>query len=126
MKDSGMRLMIFCLVFGFNIGAGERPGDWNGSYPPCNRNRELLKHERMSLGVRISTSNPVLAAQFLRAMDFWARILNMDWHEENTQDCSIQLVDGSPDLFKQPLQAARAQFPDQPAFQGWIAFNPNH
>lgn len=122
-----MRLMVLCLVFGFgfNMRAGERPGDWNGNYLPCDRHRELLKHERMSLGVRISTSNPVLAEQFLRAMDFWARILDMDWHEENTQECSIQLVDGRRELFKETLQAARAQFPDQPAFQGWIAFNPN-
>jgi hypothetical protein len=120
-----MRLMVLCLIVGVSLTAGERPGDWSGNYSPCDRHGELLKHERMSLGVRISTSNPVLAAQFLRAMNFWARVLDMDWHEENSQDCSIQLVDGGSDLFKDTVHAARAQFPDQPAFQGWIAFNPN-
>jgi Matrixin len=119
-----MRLLMLCLVLGSTMRAGERPGDWHGNYAPCHRHRELQKQERMSLGVRISTTNPVLAAQFLRAMDFWAGILDMDWYEEDTPDCSIQLVDGGPDLFKETLQAARAQFPDQPAFQGWIAFNP--
>jgi hypothetical protein len=77
----------------------------------------------MSLGVRFSTSNRLLAAEFARALDYWARIVEMNWHVEDGRGCAIQVVDGSSDLFK-PAEAARAQFPAAPSFQGWIAFNP--
>ena len=77
----------------------------------------------MSLGVRFSTSNRVLAAEFARALDYWAGIVEMKWHVEDGRNCAIQVVDGSADLFK-PSEAARAQFPAAPSFQGWIAFNP--
>jgi hypothetical protein len=82
----------------------------------------------MDLGVRISTSNPDLARQFENAMEFWAEVLDLEWHEENTQNCALQLVDGSPELFDSvngcACISARSQFPNRPAFQGWIAFNP--
>jgi predicted Zn-dependent protease len=78
----------------------------------------------MDLGVRIATDNPVLAGQFRRAMDSWAKILDLDWHEDDTQTCSIQLFDGEPELFQPVLVAARSQLPDRDEFQGWIAFNP--
>jgi len=77
----------------------------------------------MDLGVRLSTSNRELSAAFARAMDFWSGILDMRWHLEDGRNCAIQIVDGEPGLFK-PAEAARAQFPGSPAFQGWIAFNP--
>jgi hypothetical protein len=77
----------------------------------------------MDLGVRFSTSNQNVAAEFGRAMNFWATILDMNWHEENGRNCAVQVLDGSPALFK-PAEIARAQFPGSPTFQGWIAFNP--
>jgi hypothetical protein len=77
----------------------------------------------MNLGVRFSTSNPKLTAEFARAMNFWASILEMNWHEEDSRACAIQVVDGELGLFG-PAEVARAQFPESPAFQGWIAFNP--
>ena len=80
----------------------------------------------MNLGVRISTVNPILAQEFKGAMDFWASVLDLSWHEEDTQNCSMQLVDGQRDLFE-PMpdaMAARSQFPDRLDFQGWIVFNP--
>jgi len=57
-------------------------------------------------------------------MDAWARILDLDWHEDDTQNCSIQLVDGERQLFHPEAVAARSQLPDRPYFDGWIAFNP--
>jgi hypothetical protein len=57
-------------------------------------------------------------------MDSWARILDLDWHEDDTQNCSIQLVDGDRELFQPAYIAARSQLPDWLDFQGWIAFNP--
>ncbi|MEO8594904.1 MAG: matrixin family metalloprotease [Candidatus Solibacter sp.] len=103
--------------------ADERPGDWTGNYLPCDRHDELLKDGAMNLGVRFATANPSLAAEFSRALDFWAGILEMEWHEEDGRGCAIQVVDGYAGLFR-PAEMARAQLPAAPRFQGWIAFNP--
>jgi hypothetical protein len=78
----------------------------------------------VDLGVRISTANLALARQFAKAMDFWSGIVDIEWHEVDSPECSIQLVDGTPELFDPAAIAARSQFPDRPDFQGWIAFNP--
>lgn len=118
-----LRAIFLCFLSVLAMRAGERPGDWTGQYSPCDRHAAVLQHGPMSLGVRFSTSNRLTAAQFGRALDYWAGILEMDWHVANGRDCAIQIVDGQPGLF-QPAEAARAQFPTAPSFQGWIAFNP--
>jgi hypothetical protein len=79
----------------------------------------------MDLGVRMATANLVLAAQFRRAMDSWAGILDLEWHEDDTQNCSILLMDGPRELFQPVYMVARSQLPDRLDFQGWIAFNPS-
>jgi hypothetical protein len=56
-------------------------------------------------------------------MDFWATVLDMEWYEDDSRACSLAIIDGDRSLFK-PAEAARAQFPASPLFQGWIAFNP--
>ncbi len=117
------RVMALCLTLAFTMSAGERPGGWTGPYPLCDGHAEVLKREPMKLGVRFTTSNPKLAVEFARAMSFWAGILEMNWHEEDSRACAIQVVDGDLGLFR-PAEVARAQFPGTPAFQGWIAFNP--
>ena len=80
----------------------------------------------MNLSVRFVTSNPILAEEFRAAMDFWAKILVLQWHEESTQNCSVQVIDGERWLFEPEPEnmAARSQFPDRRDFEGWIAFNP--
>lgn len=61
-------------------------------------------------------------------MDFWSTVLDVQWHKVETGDCSIQVVDGGADLFANnescSCTSARSQFPDQPNFEGWVAFNP--
>jgi len=57
-------------------------------------------------------------------MDFWAGVLDLDWREDDSENCSIQLVDGDRELFQSAAIAARSQLPDRLDFQGWIAFNP--
>jgi hypothetical protein len=114
-------LLLLAASFGF---AETSPPNWSGNYPPCNHHPDLLNREHVVLGVRISTSNRILARQFAKAMDFWSSILDLEWHEVDSQECSVQLVDGTPDLFDPKAIAARSQYPDRPAFQGWIAFNP--
>ena len=120
-----MKLILFLLVTGGRFCMAEGlPPNWSGDYPPCDRHPDLLSREHTDLGVRISTSSKPLARQFARAMDFWAEILDIDWHEVTSQACSIEVVDGTADLFNSATIAARAQILDRSAFQGWIAFNP--
>lgn len=100
--------------------------NWTANYPSCGRHAELLKRGPMNLGVRLATSNPMLAQQFKSALDFWATVLDLNWHEDSSENCSIELVDGQRDLFEPEPEnmAARSQFPDRRGFQGWIVFNP--
>ena len=119
-----MRLIPCLLLVCFGVASAGTPTNWTANYPPCNRHSELFSQEHMVLGVRVATSNPVLAKQFRRAMDLWASILDLDWHEDDSQNCSIELVDGKRKLFQPAAIAARSQLPDRPHFEGWIAFNP--
>ena len=119
-----MRFILLLLVVCLSLAHAGNPANWSANYPPCHRHSELLSQEHMDLGVRVATANPVLARQFRRAMDTWAGILDLDWHEDDTQNCSIQLVDGERQLFQPEAVAARSQLPDRLNFDGWIAFNP--
>jgi hypothetical protein len=120
-----MRLISLGLLVSLSVAEAETPTNWSANRPPCDRHSELLKQGHMDLGVRMATTNPFLAEQFRRAMDSWARILDLDWHEDNTQNCSIQLFDGERELFQAVYVAARSHLPDRHDFQGWIAFNPS-
>jgi len=119
------RFVCLGLLFAGLAGA-ETLGNWRANFPPCKQHSELLKRGPMNLGVRIATSNSVLAEEFRAAMDFWAKVLDLEWHEESTQNCAVQLVDGERWLFEPEPDnmAARSQFPDRRDFEGWIAFNP--
>jgi hypothetical protein len=115
-------LIGFLPLTGF---AQASPSNWTGKYAPCNRHKDLLSPERMDLAVRISTTDTVLTQQFERALDFWTGVLDLEWHEVDSEECSIQLLDGTPSLFDwSTCMSARSQFPDRAKFQGWIAFNP--
>jgi len=103
--------------------ADQRTTNWIGDFSPCESRFELLRHEPMRLGVKISTSNPILARQFRGAMDFWSQVLDMRWHDDPSATCAVQLVDGTPSILKKTI-VARAQFTDWDNFQGWIALNP--
>jgi hypothetical protein len=119
------RFVCLGLVFA-GLATAETVGNWRANFPPCKQHSELLKRGSMNLGVRVATANPILAEEFRAAMDFWAKVLDLEWHEESTQNCSIEVVDGERWLFEPEPEnmAARSQFPDRRDFQGWIAFNP--
>jgi hypothetical protein len=120
-----MRASAVLLVVGaVSLVAEERPINWSGDFEPCNRRTELLKRDHMDLGVRLSTSNHVLAKEFMRAMDFWAGIVDLNWYEDPKSSCSVQLVDGTSRILRNAT-VARAQFTEWSNFQGWIAFDPN-
>lgn len=102
--------------------AGEGGVNWAGDFAPCLAHSELLKSSPMDLGVRFSAGNPLVNRQFRRAMDFWARVLDMAWHEDQTTACALQVVDGTPTILQHSV-VARSQFTDWANFQGWIAFD---
>lgn len=98
--------------------------NWSGTFEPCGRRSELLKRGHMELGLRVSVSNGVVAAEVRRALDFWATVVDMSWYEDDTPSCSLQVVDGTRSILTNAA-IARSQFTDWSNFQGWIAFDPN-
>jgi hypothetical protein len=96
---------------------------WTAPDTICKQHAELLKRDHMELGVRIGTANPILATQFRRALNFWTTVVDMHWHEENSNACSLQLIDAQPG-YPETSFAAQAQNPKSSDFQGWIQFNP--
>jgi hypothetical protein len=97
--------------------------NWTGDYASCTRHSELLNYGPMSIGVRFSTSSHQIQKEFKKAMDFWSGIIEMDWHEDDSPTCSINVVDGTPEILKNSV-IARSQFPEWGRFEGWIAFDP--
>jgi hypothetical protein len=63
-----------------------------------------------------------MAKQFKNALNFWATVIDMDWHEDDTSSCAVQLVEGTPAILR-GLIVARSQFAERGNFQGWIAFD---
>jgi hypothetical protein len=119
-----MRLPILWMLIPLTVSFGDqRTSNWTGPYSACDQRGELLKHQAMDIGVKFSTSNPELEGEFRQALTFWSEVLDMKWHEDPTSSCSIQLVDGTPEILKRSI-VARSQFTDWDNFQGWIAFNP--
>ncbi|MBV8073238.1 MAG: matrixin family metalloprotease [Acidobacteriaceae bacterium] len=120
------RLLGLAILFVSACRGGSQPlSNWTAELAPCRQSGELLKHGHMEIGLWTKVSNDSLAAEIRRAMDFWANVLDMRWQERHdSQTCSIQVVDGSPGLFRNNLIAARSQFADRRSFHGWIAFNP--
>ena len=121
-RKSVLAAVALCAAGAWASRAGERTANWSGRYAPCEQRDEILKRGHMNLGVRFSTSDPALAWAFARAMDFWSTVLDLEWHEDDSADCAVQVVEGHRGLFKRG-EAARSQLPDRPAFQGWVAFN---
>jgi hypothetical protein len=123
-RDFLLRLLIVWILIPLTSSfADQRTVNWTGPYTACNQRAELLKHDAMDLGVKFSTSNSELEQEFRQALRFWADVLDMTWHEDDTSSCSIQLVDGTPEILRHTI-VARSQFTDWDNFQGWIAFNP--
>lgn len=120
------RLAILGILLPLTAAPADQPitnANWTGPYTACRQHGELLKRGYMDIGVKFSTTNPELEYAFRMALSFWAEVLDMSWHEDDSSNCSIQLVDGTPEILKSTI-VARSQFTDWDNFQGWIAFNP--
>jgi hypothetical protein len=117
-----MRLLVVVVLCSMcSLGQSpERSTDLNDA---CTPSQELLKYESMNLGVRIATSNPQLAAQFENALNFWTTVIDMRWHLESSSLCTVQLLDGQPDLFEDST-IAKAHLAKFSGSSGWVAFNP--
>ena len=99
--------------------------NWTGPYKPCVNSIELRKAGHMSIGVRYDISDRVVIQQFHRAFDFWAKLLDADFHDDQSTSCAIAIVEGSDAVLQhRGTIVARAQFPDRLNFQGWIAVDP--
>ena len=125
-KTLKLLALLFLLLPASGFSSTEAiPANWSGRYTPCNHHVDLLTHGHMDLAVKIATANTVLAEEFANAMDFWSSVLDLEWHEVDSPDCAVQLVDGTPSVFDfSSSLSARAQLPDRAEFQGWVAFNP--
>jgi hypothetical protein len=118
-----MRVLVLVLLCSSWSLAGAQAENWTGPYAPCTASSELLKFASMDLGVRLETANPVLAAQFQAAMNFWSTVIDMRWHVDHTEGCAVELLDGHPQLFEDST-VAKSHLTERSGFQGWIAFNP--
>ena len=99
--------------------------NWTASYKPCLNSTELRKTEHMSIGIRYDISDRIVIQQFHHAFDFWAKLLDADFHDEQSTSCAIAIVDATDTvLLHNGTIVARAQLPDRLNFQGWIAVDP--
>jgi Matrixin len=99
--------------------------NWTGPYRPCLNSAELLKTGHMRIGVRYDISDRVVIQQFHHAFDFWAKLLDADFHDDQSTSCAVAIVDGTKALLPHNRAiVARAQLPDRLDFQGWIAVDP--
>lgn len=115
-----LALTLFCALCSL---AAQPAGTSIAPLQACTNSSDLLKFDTMNVGVQFATSNSQLAIQFANAMDFWASIIDMQWHMERDSHCSIQLFDGQPKLFEDST-VAKAHRADRSDSAAWIAFNP--
>jgi hypothetical protein len=97
--------------------------NWTGPYKPCLDSAELKKTKHMNIGVRYDISDRLVIRQFHRAFDFWAKVLDADFHDEQSTSCAMAIVNASETLLHGKVVVARAQLPDRLNFQGWIAID---
>jgi hypothetical protein len=118
-----MRILAVTLVCFVCTLAAQPATDSIATLQACSASPELLKFDSMNVGVRFATSNSKLANQFANAMNFWAAVIDMQWHIEPTSLCSLQLFDGQSELFEDST-VAKAHLVDRSDSSAWIAFNP--
>lgn len=99
--------------------------NWTGPYRPCLHKSELLKTGHLEVGVRFDTASPVSTEAIRRALRFWSGVLDISVYDEPSDDCTIAVVDATPDILSKDNDVARAQFTDWGKFEGWIAFDPH-
>lgn len=61
----------------------------------CQNAAVLQSPFHLELGVRFSTHDPRLVQEATRALDRWSEIADMSWHQDNSNNCSIEIKDGA-------------------------------
>jgi hypothetical protein len=117
-------IALFGLVALIPVSSFAQRGNWAGPYRPCLNSAELKKAGHMSIGVRYDVSDRVTIEQFQHAFDFWERLLDADFHQEQSTSCAIAIVYGTRGVLPSAAIVARAQLPNRSTFQGWIAVDP--
>lgn len=112
-------LFVFLALSSF-----AQQANWTGPYRPCTNSDELRKTGHMTIGVRYDISDPAVISQFHRAFDFWGQLLDADFYDEPSTSCAIAVVNGTRAVLTKRNVVARAQLPDRPNFNGWIAVDP--
>lgn len=110
-----------CFAFSLIVLLFSNPA--NPGSEPCGCYTELRKFGHMELGVRFDAVSPILRDQFGHAMDFWAGVLDMGWHPDETSNCAIRVTEGSPENFALD-DVAQADSLELDTFGGEISFNP--
>lgn len=91
----------------------------------CCSNASLLRqHGRLDIGVRFA-GNAAFREAEIKALDYWLAVLNLSWHQDETDGCSIEFrpVD-SISSFRTDgaFPVAGAHMPSDSRFDGVIYF----
>jgi hypothetical protein len=98
--------------------------NWSTSDKPCANYNDLKKYALGDIGVKIDVSDPAWAAAFRRALVFWNKVLDVNFHEENNINaCALRITDGPLVMFGGGFTAF-AQFADLDGFEAKIVVLP--
>jgi hypothetical protein len=98
--------------------------NWSTPDQPCANYNDLKKYALGDIGVKIDVSDPAWAAAFRRALVFWNKVLDVNFHEEkNINACALRITDGPLEMFGGGYTAF-AQFTDLDGFEAKIVVLP--
>lgn len=98
--------------------------NWSTPDKPCANYNDLKKYDLGDIGVKIDVSDPAWAAAFRRALVFWNKVLDVNFHEEkNINACALRITDGPLVMFGGGFTAF-AQFADLDGFEAKIVVLP--
>jgi len=98
--------------------------NWSTPDEPCANYNDLKKYALGDIGVKIDVSDPAWAAAFRRALVFWNKVLDVNFHEENNINaCALRITDGPLVMFGGGYTAF-AQFTDLDRFEAKIVVLP--
>jgi hypothetical protein len=98
--------------------------NWSTSDKPCANYNDLKRYALGDIGVKIDVSDPAWAAAFRRALVFWNKVLDVNFHEEkNINACALRITDGPLVMFGGGYTAF-AQFTDLDGFEAKIVVLP--
>ena len=98
--------------------------NWSTPDKPCAHYDDLKKYALGDIGVKIDVSDPAWAAAFRRALVFWNKVLDVNFHEEKSINaCALRITDGPVVMFAGG-HTAFAQFTDLDGFEAKIVVLP--